>query len=225
MGLFTIIKFILYLAIGFSCLSTLWLNFLNCAAPQIVRCFDLSENLHTIFRQKEGNSEEEVDFRFFAGLKVLLLMIIVGLHSFGRLNVVMFSPLATSDNFPWYHLKLFEDKRLGRQRMNRIVFTQGLFLLLSSFTSTYHIISKLGKIPTGAPFLILTRYATLLPSILATLGLTILAQHLGSGPLFHFSLTDPYVRPCQEYAWTHLLLINNWWTMDKMVHTIFFLPF
>ncbi len=66
-------------------------------------------------------------------------------------------------------------------------------------------------------------YIRLAPSMAAILILTILAQHLGSGPLFHPEITDPYVKPCYDYWWAHVFLINNFWTLDKMV--CFFEPY
>ena len=89
----------------------------------------------------------------------------------------------------------------------------------SGFLSTYLILINLKKAPNLAAYTIL-RYLSLQPSIIATLCLTILFQRLGSGPLFHRSLTDPYVKPCYDYWWTHVLFINNFWTMDKMVRSL-----
>src|SRR5699024_9635612 len=91
-----------------------------------------------------------------------------------------------------------------------------MFLIISGFLFSYITLMKCKEVPNAFQFIFL-RWIFLLPSVVGTLCLTILFQYLGTGPLFHRSLTDPYVKPCYDYWWTHVLFINNFWTPDKMV--------
>ena len=84
---------------------------------------------------------------------------------------------------------------------------------------TYLVISKSKKAPYFFSY-VLIRWLRLVPSVVAILCLTILLQKFGKGPLFHEQLTEPYVKPCYDYWWTHVLFINNFWTLDKMVRLI-----
>lgn len=90
-------------------------------------------------------------------------------------------------------------------------------IVYSGFLASYKVFRSQAKRAPHFVSYVFEHWLRLVPLMCAILCMTILAQRSGSGALFHETITDPYVKPCVEYWWTHLLLINNWWTLDKMV--------
>ena len=63
---------------------------------------------------------------------------------------------------------------------------------------------------------LLTRWLRFTPSVLGYVAFTILLGAIGSGPLFHSKLIDPYIRPCVENIWSQLFYFNNWNNFNDM---------
>lgn len=201
------------------------------------RCFNVQYNLKRLFSSsRQQHRRQELDTSFINGLRALLILGTVYVHSHTFLSVYLFSTVSVFEkNFSFY-VKYKEEHPLRYNLIYRSFLLVDLFFILryfylnythlifgadyfpfdSGFLATYKVLTQTKNVPNFLSY-VFHHYIRLAPSMVAILILTILAQHWGTGPLFHTEITDPYVKPCYDYWWTHVLLINNFWTLDKMV--------
>lgn len=197
--------------------------------------FDLVRNFNSLFvgkHQSNKSSANEHDLRFIHGLKSILIVIMCIGHSFCYVNVSMFLPMAPWRKYP-SNMADFLNFDLLSAFWDKIVLMISVFFIISGFLTMYLTAKKMSgkeekggnsncghkhRTSTPPPLLpwIGLRWLTLLPSMVGTLCLTIVAQYAGSGPLFHKNITDSYVAPCRYNWWTHILFINNFWPADQM---------
>lgn len=195
--------------------------------------FDLVRNFKALFvgkHQSNKSSPNEHDLRFIHGLKSILIAIMCIGHSFCYLNVSISLPIAPWRKYP-SNMADFLNFDLFSAFWEKIVLMISVFFIISGFLTMYLTAKKMAGREDGGsncghkhrqvsppPLLpwIGLRWLTLLPSMVGTLCLTIVAQYVGSGPLFHEKITDSYVSACRRNWWTHVLFINNFWSADEM---------
>ncbi|KAH9398011.1 hypothetical protein TYRP_019385 [Tyrophagus putrescentiae] len=179
------------------------------------RCFNVQYNLKRLFSGKSlQHRRQELDTSFINGLRALLILGTLYVHSHTFLSVYLFSTVSVFEkNFSFY-VKYKKEHPLRYNLVYRSFLLVDLFFVLSGFLATFKVLSKSDKKVPNFLSYVFHHYIRLAPSMAAILILTILAQHLGSGPLFHPEITDPYVKPCYDY-WMPLQAIRLYYTSPQ----------
>lgn len=184
---------------------------------KFIDCFNIESNMRSLFKveSKEKLSRHAFDLRFIHGMKAVIMLATVYVHSAIFLTIIHFSKVSPFTRFPTFFYQM--EKTFGLFHGS---FVQGFMLVdvffnMSGFLVTYTVLSKAKSVPNFFSYVFL-RYLRLLPSVVAVVCLTILVQKAGKGPMFHEDLTKPFVEPCYQYWWAHVLFIHNFFTAEKM---------
>src|SRR5690348_16727327 len=90
-------------------------------------------------------------------------------------------------------------------------------LCCSGFLLSVNLFTKKKCLPNFGRYLLL-RWLRFTPSLMGYILLTIVSGFLGTGPLFHTRLIEPYILLCVDHLLSHLLYINNWLDYRNMVN-------
>jgi len=177
--------------------------------------FNAAQNLKCLYQREPSRG---ADLRFIDGLRALLILFTVIAHSLHMISVTPIAPIAAFANYPAHYVR--EQKLLGSAAniSDKFHFMMGLFFVMSGFVVTYTQL-RANNVARVDPFglFVAIRWVRMMPSIVGVMCMTMIAAKVGSGPLFHERIIKFYSGPCYDYWWTHLLLINNFWLVDKLV--------
>lgn len=185
----------------------------------LARCFHLGHNVKSVFKVRSSSKGDTptIDLRFLHGIKFVQTVNVVFMHAFIYFPAANLTSLSLYGNYPSFYLQTQSSPLYTLLLKGPIVLN--MFVIISAFLATHSLLHlKPNRLP-AFPLYAFLRWIRFFPSLLAHFSLSILAQTVGSGPLFHPKLTDAFVRQCTDNWWLQGLMLHNYLPLNQMVST------
>ncbi|CAG2109485.1 unnamed protein product, partial [Medioppia subpectinata] len=161
------------------------------------------------------NNKSEYRLQFIHGIRVLGTLWVILAHSSGYVLITVLTQISPFARYP--EDAIDSSKSLVSQYILNASLSVQIFFIMSGCLTVYSTLSN-KKMNINFTQFILLRWLRnkFTPPLVGMMCYTIALQKFGSGPLFQTDLLKPYLDPCYDNWWAHVLYFSNWYDFRQM---------